>query len=79
MRVRVPTYESFRYKTVYTVTEWRNGLVYKTKHLGYARDDRPPMDGEVYGSISTTMTRGKTHFTIELMEGGASRKFEEAV
>ena len=40
------------------VVEWKEGAVYKTRFLGYAKWGRPREENEVYSSLSTKLTRG---------------------
>lgn len=37
----------------------RDGLVYKTKPLGFAHRDRPKGENEIYTSLSTQLLRDK--------------------
>lgn len=59
-------YESYQFTEVRRVTEWKDGMIFKTEHVGYARRERPKQDGEVYCSISTEMT--KHGFETELID-----------
>ena len=46
------------YREVFVVTERRNGLIYKTKSIGYAHRDRRRGEDEVYASLPTKITLG---------------------
>ncbi len=54
--ITIPPWDSFFYVSVHRVISRRDGLVYKTKPIGYAHRDRAKGEGEVYGSISTSIT-----------------------
>jgi hypothetical protein len=49
----IRAFESYLYVEVRTVTEYKQGRIYKTEHKGYAKRERPVQDNEVYCSIST--------------------------
>ena len=57
MKVTVKSYDAHNFVEVRVVTKWKDGAIYKTKHKGFARIDRPMQKDEVYSSLSTTLLR----------------------
>lgn len=66
--VTFPSYDSFKYCEVFLVTERRQGMVYRTKRLGFCSVDHPKQKDEIYTPLSTSMTKPGTTITLELME-----------
>ena len=64
MKKTIPAWKSFEYVEVRIITEMKDGLVFRTKVIGFAHRDRPRQDNERYASLSTSMTQGKE--TVEL-------------
>lgn len=54
-------HNSFEYRTIYDVLEWRNGAVFRTKFKGYAHRDRPLGLNETSSSLSTNVTHPRHH------------------
>ena len=65
-RVTVKSYDAHNFVEVRVVTKMRDGAIFKTKHKGFARIERPMLDGEVYSSLSTTFLR-QSEFTLTLL------------
>jgi len=65
MLVEVNKYDAYKYVQVYKVTQWKDGAVYRTKHIGYAKASRQREPDEVYSSISTNLTRGEGKMVLD--------------
>lgn len=66
MQVTFASYESYKYREVFLVTERRNGRVYKTRPLGFCLATREAKKDEIYSPLSTALTRQET-ITLELL------------
>jgi hypothetical protein len=65
----VQGYESFRYRQLWKITEWKSGCIYKTKPVGYIKAEHEEMlDKENYvaSSMSTHLTK-QTQFSIPVL------------
>lgn len=71
MKITIPSYDAFMYLEVWEITEWRDGLVYKTKSTGMyiSYKDEQKLDKRKYttSSISTRLLR-QANIELELME-----------
>lgn len=63
--MKIEAYDSYQFVEVYIVTERRDGCVYRTKKIGYARQSRPRKENEIYVSLSM---RPDTTIEVEIME-----------
>ena len=69
MQIMVKSFEDFRYREVFLITELKDGCVYKTKSIGYihVKDSANyPPDKYVLASLSTSLTK-QGNFTLELL------------
>jgi hypothetical protein len=57
--VTIKSYKSFMYCEVYKVTEWKDGAIYKTEHLGFieSKDANKLPYWCITSSISTKLTK----------------------
>jgi hypothetical protein len=65
MLVEVEKYDAWKYVEVYRVVEWKDGLIYRTKSVGYAKAERPREPDEVYASVSTRLTQGTGKMVLD--------------
>lgn len=67
MKVTFPNWRCFEYNEVFRITEFKDGCVYKTQRVGFCHQSRPKKDGEVYSSLSTSITKEK-EITLDLLD-----------
>lgn len=63
MKLIINAYNSFKYKELYEITEWKEACIYKTESIGFIKSTdytHPKVDNKKYvlGSISTSLTGG---------------------
>ena len=68
--VKIRPYDSYKYDELHHVTEWKDGMVYKTKPTGkfVPAGENPDPKKYVLSSISTKLTCGKDSIELPLFE-----------
>lgn len=55
-------------REIFKVTEWKDGCIYRTKHVGFAWvtfEHNPPQDGNlIFANVSTDMMRALGYRTL---------------
>ena len=66
LNMKIKSHDSYKYVEVFKITAFKDGAIFKTEMIGFALTSRPKKEGEVYTSISTSLTSQKG-FEIELI------------
>lgn len=62
MKLEDKSYNSYNYREVWLITEWKDGFVWKVSSLGHIHlkdSHKYPLDKYELSSISTSKTRGQ--------------------
>ena len=68
-KVTVQGYESFRYRELWRITQWKDGCIYKTKSVGFIKaTDEARIDKFLFttSSLPTKLTI-QPEFTIDVL------------
>lgn len=67
-KVSFPAFKSYEYVEVFRITlRSRSGAIKETESLGFAHRSRIKGPEEVYASLPTSMTEGKSFIELELL------------
>ena len=66
--IKVPSWKLFQYSEVFQIIAWKDGAIFKTKSIGYAKNtdsvNWPVNDNLIFSSISTKLLRQERDVTL---------------